>query len=161
MADRIIVPPSIPFSSMKVEYLFTIVALAVAYFVRTHYYHGLNKIPGPFLAGLTSLWKWDVVRREKMIWVNTELHEKYGPLVRIGPNHVSASSPESIQVIHRAKGFTKVNPSSFLTVFQLWGSVLTMVSSISPAFTGSFSLNLKATTYTMSSRLKMPSTMRH
>ncbi|KAI1495958.1 cytochrome P450 [Biscogniauxia marginata] len=90
-----------------VGYLFTFVALAVGYLVRAHYYHGLNKIPGPFLASLTSLWKWNVVRREQMPFVNTALHDKYGPLVRIGPNHVSASSAESIQVIHRAKGFTK------------------------------------------------------
>ncbi|TRX98040.1 hypothetical protein FHL15_001250 [Xylaria flabelliformis] len=39
---------------------------------------------------------------------HTELHEKHGPLVRIGPNHISASSVESIQVVHRSRsGFTK------------------------------------------------------
>ncbi|KAI1138397.1 cytochrome P450 [Hypoxylon sp. FL0543] len=91
-----------------VNYLATAFTLIIVYLVRTRYYHGLNKIPGPVLASFTSLWKWDIVRREKMPFVNTELHEKYGPLVRIGPNHVSASSVESIQVVHRSKsGFTK------------------------------------------------------
>ncbi|KAI0010206.1 cytochrome P450 [Xylariaceae sp. FL0662B] len=95
-------------SSPRVDSLVTIILLVVVYFVRTRYYHGLNKIPGPFLASLTSLWKWNVVRSEKMPFLNTELHEKLGPLVRIGPNHISASSPESIQVVHRSKsGFTK------------------------------------------------------
>lgn len=92
-----------------VDYLVTVLTLIVVYLVRTRYRHGLNKIPGPFLASFTSLWKWDVVRREKMPFVNTELHEKHGPLVRIGPNHISASSAESIQTVHRVKsGFTKV-----------------------------------------------------
>ncbi|KAI1097219.1 cytochrome P450 [Jackrogersella minutella] len=94
--------------SPAANYVGTVLILAVVYLVRTRYHHGLNKIPGPFIASLTSLWKWDVVRREKMPFVNTELHEKHGPLVRIGPNHISASSVESIQVVHRARsGFTK------------------------------------------------------
>ncbi|KAI3321861.1 cytochrome P450 [Xylariaceae sp. AK1471] len=91
-----------------VDSISTILVLLFVYLVRTRYYHGLNKVPGPFLASITSLWKWHIVRQEKMPFINTELHEKHGPLVRIGPNHVSASSPESIQVIHRARnGFTK------------------------------------------------------
>ncbi|KAI0193057.1 hypothetical protein EV127DRAFT_425616 [Xylaria flabelliformis] len=52
-----------------------------------------------------------------MPFKNTELHEKHGPLVKIGPNHISASSVESIQVVHRSRsGFAKVslyNPVSF------------------------------------------------
>lgn len=92
-----------------VQFFTTTLILVIILLLRTHYYHGLNKIPGPFLASVTCLWKWNVVRQEKMPFVNTELHEKYGPLVRIGPNHVSASSAESIHVVHRAKnGFTKV-----------------------------------------------------
>jgi hypothetical protein len=98
-----------PLSSSFANYVFTCVALVAVALIRTRYYHGLNKIPGPFLASITSLWKWNVVLKEKMNVVNTELHEKYGSLVRIGPNHVSASSVESIQVIHRSRGngFTK------------------------------------------------------
>jgi hypothetical protein len=92
--------------------------LFFVYLVRTRYYHGLNKIPGPFLASITSLWKWNIVRQEKMPFINTELHEKHGPLVRIGPNHVSASSAESIQVVHRSRtGFTKV--LSLITVYAM------------------------------------------
>ena len=43
------------------------------------------------------VWREDMPRR------NTLLHEKFGPLVRIGPNHVSASSAEALQAVHRAK----------------------------------------------------------
>ncbi|CAN8104061.1 unnamed protein product [Discula destructiva] len=75
-----------------------------------YYYHGLSNIPGPFLAKFTSLWKLAVIHQEQMPFVNTKLHEKYGPLVRIGPNHVSASSVEGIRAVHRSKtGFTKTS----------------------------------------------------
>lgn len=99
----------------KHSILFTILSLLIAYLWRTYYYHGLNKIPGPLMAKFTSLWKWNIVRQEQMPFVNTKLHEIYGPLVRIGPNHVSASSSEAIQVVHRSKsGFTKVASLLFL-----------------------------------------------
>ncbi|ROV89420.1 hypothetical protein VSDG_08680 [Cytospora chrysosperma] len=99
---------SLDSSNRVANFLVTTLVLIIAYLARTYYYHGLNKIPGPFLAKFTSLWKWHVVRRELMPFVNTELHEKLGPLVRIGPNHISASSVEGIQVVHRSKsGFTK------------------------------------------------------
>ncbi|KAI1173081.1 cytochrome P450 [Nemania sp. FL0916] len=86
----------------------SVLLVLLLYLIRMRNYHGLNKIPGPFLASITNLWKWHIVWTEQMPFVNTKLHEKYGPLVRIGPNHVSASSEESIQTIHRSRsGFTK------------------------------------------------------
>lgn len=37
-----------------------------------------------------------------------KLHHKYGPLVRVGPNHVSVSDPEAVKVIYGINtGFTK------------------------------------------------------
>lgn len=80
--------------------------------VWARYHNGLNAIPGPFLASISSLWKFKTVWCEDMTNRNTELHEKYGPLVRIGPNHISASSAEALHIIHRAKtGFIKAFPS--------------------------------------------------
>ncbi|KAK6005955.1 hypothetical protein QM012_006365 [Aureobasidium pullulans] len=97
-----------PQFSIATNFLLTCLALIVVHLVHTRYKNGLHKIPGPFLASLTSLWKWNIVRQEQMPFVNTKLHEKYGPLVRIGPHHISASSTESIQVVHRSRsGFTK------------------------------------------------------
>ena len=36
---------------------------------------------------------------------NIELHEKFGPLVRIGPNHVSISDPVALKTVY---GFTNI-----------------------------------------------------
>ena len=81
----------------------------LCYLTWVRYHNRLNTIPGPFLASISSLWKFYVVWIEDMPRRNALLHQKFGPLVRIGPNHVSASSEDAVQVIHRAKtGFNKV-----------------------------------------------------
>ncbi|KAI9842249.1 MAG: hypothetical protein M1837_007394 [Sclerophora amabilis] len=47
---------------------------------------------------------------------NVELHAKYGPIVRIGPNHVSLSDPEALRAIYSTKSvFTK---TAFYTLAQ-------------------------------------------
>lgn len=73
------------------------------------FFNGLYGIPGPLLASVTSLWKFYIVWSESMPWTDTALHCKYGPLVRIGPWHVSASSTEAFDQIYvQKKGFQKV-----------------------------------------------------
>ncbi|KAI0469329.1 cytochrome P450 [Xylaria cf. heliscus] len=100
----------------RVGDILTLISIPLfVYLIRTRYYNGLNKIPGPFVASLTSVWKLYVVWSERMTSVSTELHERYGPLVRIGPNHISAASAESIQVVHRSRtGFIKSGMYSIL-----------------------------------------------
>lgn len=85
------------------------IAFLVSYLAFNRYTHGLRRIPGPFLASITSLWKLHAVWREEWPWLNVDLHEKYGPLVRIGPKHVSASTPEALNAVYiQKKGFRKV-----------------------------------------------------
>ncbi|KAI0192472.1 cytochrome P450 oxidoreductase [Astrocystis sublimbata] len=95
-------------TSARVDRIAVVFFLIAVYLIRTRYYNGLNKIPGPFVASLTSLWKWNQVRREEMHTTSAVLHDKYGPLVRIGPNHISASSAEAVTLVHRGRnGFVK------------------------------------------------------
>lgn len=78
----------------------------------TRYHGGLHRVPGPFLASISSLWKFHVTWQEDMAMRSVLLHEIYGPIVRIGPNHVSASSPEALRIIHvENRGFPKVKIS--------------------------------------------------
>ncbi|KAK0727800.1 cytochrome P450, partial [Lasiosphaeria miniovina] len=57
-------------------------------------------VPGPFLASITNLprlgWAWSGKAHETYI----SLHDKYGKLVRIGPNCVSVGDPHEIQKIY-------------------------------------------------------------
>ncbi|KAL8759746.1 MAG: hypothetical protein Q9199_000552 [Rusavskia elegans] len=78
----------------------------------------LRGIPGPRLASFSSLWKIAGVLKQDMPWRNIAVHEQYGPLVRIGPNHVSTSDVEALKVIY---GFTNVfRKSAFFSIGEGW-----------------------------------------
>ncbi|KXX74662.1 Pisatin demethylase [Madurella mycetomatis] len=64
----------------------------------------LKKYPGPFLAGWTNLWRlWQVISADYGPRIK-KLHEKYGPIVRIGPNLLDLDFPELSRVIYSTDG---------------------------------------------------------
>ncbi|KIW69659.1 hypothetical protein PV04_05523 [Phialophora macrospora] len=73
-------------------------------------YLHLRHIPGPFLASLTDLWLthkfWS---GEGFGQITSDLHHKYGPVVRMGPNRLIFSHASAIPVIYRT---TDVMPKS-------------------------------------------------
>jgi hypothetical protein len=73
----------------------------------------LRHIPGPPLASITNferVW-WVATKRAHLI--HQDMHEKYGEVIRIGPNTVMFSNPEAIPIVHVTKpGFVKVHSSS-------------------------------------------------
>ena len=71
--------------------------------VYTHYHGGLNAIPGPFTASFCNLWKVLAVYNNDMPRRNIEVHRRFGPVVRIGPDHVSFSTPEALHTIHGSR----------------------------------------------------------
>ncbi|PVH91595.1 cytochrome P450 oxidoreductase [Periconia macrospinosa] len=66
----------------------------------TRYRKHLSNIPGPFLASFSNLWKIKAVYYGEMHKENVKVHQRYGPVVRIGPNHVSFASPEALKTIY-------------------------------------------------------------
>ena len=80
-----------------------------AWLTSNRFNHELNKFNGPFLASLTDWWRFvDVYRRRPDITHN-RLHQKYGDIVRLGPNALSFADPKAIKVIYGLnKGFRKV-----------------------------------------------------
>lgn len=81
----------------------------VAYLASNYLNHGLNKYPGPVLAGLTDWWRFiDVYGRRPDI-THLNLHRKHGDVVRLGPNSLSFADPKAIKQIYGLnKGFVKV-----------------------------------------------------
>ncbi|CAE6453718.1 unnamed protein product [Rhizoctonia solani] len=59
-----------------------------------------NTIAGPKLAALSNAWLAYVASRGDRSQVVHELHQKYGKLVRIAPNHVSVADPKALEVIY-------------------------------------------------------------
>ena len=77
--------------------------------VWTYFQHGLARVPGPFFASITPAWKILSVYQEVAPRRSIALHKRYGPVVRIGPKHVSVASPEALQLVYSFKtAFPKV-----------------------------------------------------
>ena len=98
-------------------------AAVLAGLVYQRYFRGLNKFDGPFLSSFTNLWRaWNLCGRKNKMPLST-LHEKYGTIVRIGPNVLSFNDPNAIKDIYN-KRFVKVDRNTmfprcaFLQVIQ-------------------------------------------
>ncbi|KAL8713669.1 MAG: hypothetical protein Q9220_002195 [cf. Caloplaca sp. 1 TL-2023] len=68
------------------------------------FFHPLSKVPGPWIASLTSVWhtyhsfigdEWTFLR---------SLHQEYGRIVRIGPNEVDVSDGAALAPVYVEKG---------------------------------------------------------
>ncbi|SPO00302.1 related to pisatin demethylase / cytochrome P450 monooxygenase [Cephalotrichum gorgonifer] len=64
----------------------------------------LKRYPGPFLAGWTNLWRLYQVYTARYAQRIAKLHEKYGPVVRIGPNLLDIDYPELSKVVYGTDG---------------------------------------------------------
>ncbi|KAL5363701.1 cytochrome P450 [Aspergillus floccosus] len=60
------------------------------------YFHPLSKFPGPKIAAVTLWYETyhDVWRRGKYVYKVKEMHEKYGPIVRINPHEIHIDDPD-------------------------------------------------------------------
>ena len=83
-------------------------------YVRTYLKQGLRSIPGPFWARLSGLYRVGMVRRGDAPRQYRDLHQRYGKIVRVGPNHVSVSDPAMIPIIYGISSkFMKVSVNQF------------------------------------------------
>ncbi|KAF8847666.1 cytochrome P450 [Acephala macrosclerotiorum] len=69
--------------------------------------HPLTKFPGPTAAGLSECDRFNVIQ---------QLHQKHGPVVRIGPNQVSISSPEVFHYVFVTKCSSFVKSDFYATI---------------------------------------------
>ncbi|KAI0382186.1 cytochrome P450 [Hypomontagnella monticulosa] len=85
-----------------------------------HAYLRLSKIPGPFSARITDLWRFRAQNSRGYSAKLLSLHKKYGKLVRIGPNHVSISDPEAVPIVYSTNPVWVKAPSYYgaVTVSQ-------------------------------------------
>ncbi|KIY04073.1 uncharacterized protein Z520_00765 [Fonsecaea multimorphosa CBS 102226] len=81
----------------------TVVVLGalISYVVYQRYLHPLAKYPGPFWASMTNFWKFYHYSTYKLPDTMVKIHEKYGPVVRIGPNDLNFNGARAIAPIYR------------------------------------------------------------
>ncbi|KAF7333636.1 hypothetical protein MSAN_02406600 [Mycena sanguinolenta] len=118
LAGLLIVPPLIV-ASLQVEllgvvgstshsyslYYFGLLSWIVTY--RVSPLHPLSKYPGPTACKLSKLWLTFVGSRGKLHLYVKELHDKHGPVIRIGPNELSITDVSLLPSILGSNGMPK------------------------------------------------------
>lgn len=87
--------------------------------VKYRYFSPISDIPGPFLASFSQLWRIMAMLRGDEIEEFYDLHQKYGPFVRIGPNEVSISHEDAPQQL-LLNPLDKVYPAVISLVVLGW-----------------------------------------
>ncbi|GKZ29260.1 hypothetical protein AbraIFM66950_004066 [Aspergillus brasiliensis] len=88
----------------------------IIHLTRNYFTPGVSRIPGPFLAKLTNIWRFVDVARGKAEITHYKLHQEHGEYVRLGPNVVSVWNVEALKVIYGInRGYKK---TAFYTVQQ-------------------------------------------
>jgi hypothetical protein len=85
----------------------------------------LAEYPGPLLARISNIWMLYHTWLRDLPDRSLELHQRYGPIVRVGPNSLDFDGREAIQKIYKAgrlmpkssyyQGFTTFQPNLFGT----------------------------------------------
>lgn len=104
-------------TSLVKHWLAVLLFILIACLVKNRFRHGLQKHPGPFLASLTDWWRFFDVLGRRPHETHIALHQKYGDIVRLGPNTLSFSNPGALGTIYGLnKGFIKVCESITIDV---------------------------------------------
>ncbi|KAL3490374.1 cytochrome P450 [Aspergillus germanicus] len=81
-----------------------LLAVLLFYLIYQRHLHPLAKYPGPFLASLTDLWQVHQFLSLQQPYNLTKLHERYGPIVRYGPDKLSLTHESAILIIYQKSG---------------------------------------------------------
>ena len=96
--------------SSSIPWQKALLALAVAYYtslaIYRLYFHPLSRFPGPKIAALTRYYEgyYDVICGGRYTWKIAELHNKYGPIIRISPHEVHVSDPAFFEKLYNQTG---------------------------------------------------------
>ncbi|KAF2656504.1 cytochrome P450 [Lophiostoma macrostomum CBS 122681] len=103
--------------TLQSEYFYILPTIAtLTYVLYQRFFSPLSKIPGPFLASLTSWWLVFAIRRHDINRRMQRLHQKYGPIVRITPDEISVADLSAIRKIYSSHGSWA--KSNYYSVFQ-------------------------------------------
>lgn len=91
-------------AAMESQMYWVVLVLPVIYlftsFLSLTVWSPLRKIPGPFLARVSGLYRLALVATGRAPSKYQQVHQDYGKIVRVGPNHVSVSDASAIPTIY-------------------------------------------------------------
>ncbi|KAL0057221.1 hypothetical protein AAF712_016146 [Marasmius tenuissimus] len=70
-------------------------------------FHPLAKIPGPMIFKISKFWRMYICITGKQHIALKELHDRYGPIVRSGPNDISVIDHASLKAVLGTEGLPK------------------------------------------------------
>lgn len=88
---------------------YTLLLIPVVYYLLPYIrFRAVRDIPAPFPAAFSNLWLLYQCRRGRRYLAVDNAHKKYGPLVRIQPDHVSIADASAIPIVYsHTGGWTK------------------------------------------------------
>lgn len=101
--------------SLSIGLAFGLFVMIFGSAIYRRFFHPLRKFPGPFLASWTDAYMAYFAWRGDRYMQLYKLHQKYGPVVRTGPNHLSFSSASALKTIYGYK--SNVRKGKFYTAF--------------------------------------------
>lgn len=96
--------------------LFLGIIFLIIFVVYQRWLHPLAEYPGPFWASVTDLWQVQQFLSLKQPYHLTELHEKYGPFVRYGPDKISITAEEAVPLLYQ-KGARNMPKTEFYDAY--------------------------------------------
>ncbi|THU80148.1 cytochrome P450 [Dendrothele bispora CBS 962.96] len=75
-----------------------------------------SKIPGPFVAKFTNLWEVYHARLGQRYMAVHKAHQRYGPIIRLAPNHISIADFAAIPILH-GSGLQSLDKSPYYKAF--------------------------------------------
>lgn len=135
-----------------IGFLVLIVGFLFNFIVHPLYLSPLSKIPGPRLYAVTqwriALDEWNGTRTKRI----DQLHQRYGPVVRIGPNEVHFNSLSALRTIYGAgSGFER---TEFYRMFDVYGKQ--NVFTFGPSYQHAERKKLLAHSYAKSNTIRGP-----
>ncbi|OTB10574.1 hypothetical protein K445DRAFT_70027 [Daldinia sp. EC12] len=92
---------SLACSAQKTSILFALYLAALLTSMTTYriFFHRLSGFPGPKLAAVSKFWHVYQVRFSTNYLLMTDLHKRYGNLIRTGPNEITIIHPRAIHLL--------------------------------------------------------------
>lgn len=105
------------FAGLIFKALGLVIIMLLSQYILEYLRSPLKKIPGPFLAKFSNIWRFLNHYSQTHIETQKKLHEKYGDFVRLGPTTVSIADPSLIKTIYNTRGtFAKVSTPNITCV---------------------------------------------
>lgn len=93
------------FSTLELvtDVLLSVCIFIISRFLWNYLRSPLRSFPGPIPTAFTNIWRMQDVYKGRCDITHIELHCKYGPAVRMGPNLLSLSDPNLIGQVYNTK----------------------------------------------------------